>query len=60
MPSGHGLVILRRVDDAEALLAAVMAWGQQRSDVWAVLLLGPRPAPTPRLTSGRTLISPWW
>jgi aminoglycoside 6-adenylyltransferase len=28
------------VDDAEALLAAVTAWGRERSDVWAVLLVG--------------------
>jgi aminoglycoside 6-adenylyltransferase len=38
--SGLGLVILRRVDDAEALLAVVMAWGQQRNDVRAVLVVG--------------------
>jgi hypothetical protein len=28
-------MILRPVDDAEALLAAVMAWGRERSDVLA-------------------------
>lgn len=31
---------LRRVDDAGALLAAVTAWGRERSDVRAVLLVG--------------------
>jgi aminoglycoside 6-adenylyltransferase len=30
------------VDDAEALLAAVMAWGRERRDVRAVLLVGSR------------------
>jgi aminoglycoside 6-adenylyltransferase len=33
-------VILQRVDDAEALLAAVVAWGQERSDLRAVLVVG--------------------
>ena len=36
------LGILRRVDDAEVLLAAVTAWGRERSDVRAVLLVGSR------------------
>jgi aminoglycoside 6-adenylyltransferase len=35
-------VILRRVDDAEALVAAVTAWGRERSDVRAVLVVGSR------------------
>lgn len=35
-------MILRGVDDAEALLAAVTAWGRERSDVRAVLVVGSR------------------
>jgi Streptomycin adenylyltransferase len=35
-------VILRRVDDAEALLAVVTDWGRERSDVRAVLVVGSR------------------
>jgi aminoglycoside 6-adenylyltransferase len=35
-------VILRPVDDAEALVAAVTAWGRERSDVQAVLVVGSR------------------
>ncbi len=34
------LVILRRVDDAEALLAVVTDWAWQRSDVRAVVVVG--------------------
>jgi aminoglycoside 6-adenylyltransferase len=34
--------ILRPVDDAEALQATVMAWGRERSDVRAVLVVGSR------------------
>jgi aminoglycoside 6-adenylyltransferase len=34
------LVILRPVDDTEALLAAVTDWGRERSDVRAVLVVG--------------------
>jgi aminoglycoside 6-adenylyltransferase len=33
-------VILRRVDDAEALLAVVTDWGRERRDVRAVLVVG--------------------
>ena len=36
------LGILRRVDDAEALLAAVTDWGRERGDVRAVLVVGSR------------------
>jgi aminoglycoside 6-adenylyltransferase len=36
------MVILRRVNDAEALLAVVTAWGRERSDVRAVLVVGSR------------------
>ena len=42
LPAWGQPVILRRVDDVEALLAAVTAWGRQRSDVRAVLVVGSR------------------
>jgi hypothetical protein len=51
---------LRRVDDAGALLAAVTAWGRERSDVRAVLLVGSQArAPTLLPTIGRTPILSW-